>query len=649
MTPTTLFPDEDLPIEPAADRVEPTVWVRRLVVVAERMPTAPVVREVSFRPGLNVIRVEERPAGETRPIGHSVGKTLLARLLRYCLGESHFAVPAVVNRIADRLPGAYVLAEVAVAGQWWAVARPLRGAPVTESWAAPADDWRAGLGDASGLQRYGDFLDALTQATVAPLPELRLPGANHVARWLDLLAWLARDQECSYQHPNEWRDTYAGSGTAQLHSDDASLLMRWAMGLLNTREIEELTHRQGLLRDQGEAKRAVERFTRQIESTRPALFRRLSLQEEEPAGDLFARRAGETVDGQIQSLQRLLAEFTEDAQVEQLREEVVRAAQAVAVAEDRLTRLRGLRQATEGELRQRRESSGDKYYAVFDPHRTCPLARADCPYHPANRTAGVTDPEREHRIAELEAVLARQDQELAVLAEQVPAWCQERRQVEARYAREHRSRQQNIAGTLAQIGRWELLSEELREYEEARRSRDEAQGRVDALDRQVRESRERQEAARGERARRHRRLCDCFDWALKRLLGPEAGGTVRLDARGLHPAPDHSVAPNGAAIATLATVLGHDLACLAATVCGVGHLPGFLLHDSPKGVDMEPALYERIFLLALELERTFGQRRPSFQYIVTTTTPPPAEVAGEYTRMILDARDESGLLLKVRF
>src|SRR5436305_970304 len=113
MRPTSLFADPDLPIEPAAGRAEPGLWVRRLVVVSERSASPTVVREVSFRPGLNVVRVADRPAAETRPIGHSVGKTLLARLVRYCLGESHFAAPDVVRRVAQRLPGAYVLMEVA--------------------------------------------------------------------------------------------------------------------------------------------------------------------------------------------------------------------------------------------------------------------------------------------------------------------------------------------------------------------------------------------------------------------------------------------------------------------------------------------------------------------------------------------------------
>lgn len=91
---------------------------------------------------------------------------------------SHFAVPSVLNRIAEALPGAYVLAEIVVEGQTWVVARPLRDAPSDTSYAVPDDDWRAGLGDVGGLQRFGDYLDVLAQATVERLPPLSLPDAN---------------------------------------------------------------------------------------------------------------------------------------------------------------------------------------------------------------------------------------------------------------------------------------------------------------------------------------------------------------------------------------------------------------------------------------------------------------------------------------
>jgi hypothetical protein len=644
MKPMSFFPDEDLPIEPASDRAEPVLWIRRLVVVKDRVPDAHVIRDVAFRPGLNVIRAVERPTGDTRLIGHSVGKTLLTRLIRYCLGESHFATEPVLDRITAAFLDAYVLAEVTVSGRRWVVARPLRDAPIGSSWSVETDDWRAGLAEPSNLQRFGDFLDVVTQATVGGLPELHLPNADRPARWLDLFAWLARDQETRYQHPGEWRSPEANSGTARLHRDDASLLIRWAMGLIDAGEIRMIVERHGFLREYAEAQGEFGRLTAYLNASLDPLRARLELGDSDLPEQFFVTRARQQAEQRIQSLEGLLTEFTDEAQVDCLHGEAVATGQAVAVASQELERERGLRDAGELELRQRRESSPDDYYRTFEPRRNCP--QDQCPFNPANWSDTTADPERERHIAELEAVLARHDRQIEALEEQLPILTQRHAEAELRFVTERRHREQNIDGTLRQIGRWQQLTEEIEDYAATLRRRDEAETRIARLEREIRESRERQEMARNAQEDRRRQLSRYYDWTLKRLVGPDAGGAIGLDARGLHPEPERTVAANGAALATLASVLGLDLACLTASVCGLGHHPRLLVHDSPKEADLETVLYERIFLLALELERAFGQRSPSFQYIVTTTTPPPMEVAEEHIRLVLDARDENGLLLK---
>lgn len=82
---------------------------------------------------------------------------------------------------------------------------------------------------------------------------------------------------------------------------------------------------------------------------------------------------------------------------------------------------------------------------------------------------------------------------------------------------------------------------------------------------------------------------------------------------------------------------------------GGRHLPGLVLHDSPREADIENALYHRLFDLAGHLENIFDGAAPSFQYIVTTTTPPPDELDRDpYVRLRLDARQDDGLLLRRR-
>lgn len=65
---------------------------------------------------------------------------------------------------------------------------------------------------------------------------------------------------------------------------------------------------------------------------------------------------------------------------------------------------------------------------------------------------------------------------------------------------------------------------------------------------------------------------------------------------------------------------------------------------------METPMFHRVFRPIAELENLFAEQEPAFQYIMTTTTPPPKELNNEtYVRIVLDARDDNGLLLKQRY
>jgi hypothetical protein len=64
---------------------------------------------------------------------------------------------------------------------------------------------------------------------------------------------------------------------------------------------------------------------------------------------------------------------------------------------------------------------------------------------------------------------------------------------------------------------------------------------------------------------------------------------------------------------------------------------------------MASDLYQKLFLLARELELSFGANRPpSFQYIVTTTEPPPEELQSPPWLIdpILNASTKEGRLFK---
>ena len=74
--------------------------------------------------------------------------------------------------------------------------------------------------------------------------------------------------------------------------------------------------------------------------------------------------------------------------------------------------------------------------------------------------------------------------------------------------------------------------------------------------------------------------------------------------------------------------------------------PKFLLHDGPRVADISRAIYHRYFEFAEDLERR-AKGRPNFQYIITTTEPPPERfVAEPYLRLKLDASRPEDRFLK---
>ena len=116
-----------LEVEPEANRSEPRLWIRRLVIWSE---PGIVVREITLRPGLNILWAPD-PAdlpggsdGQAAP-GHGSGKTLFCRLLRYCLGEDRFAPDEQREKIVAAFPSGLVGAEIMVDGTRWAVVRPI--------------------------------------------------------------------------------------------------------------------------------------------------------------------------------------------------------------------------------------------------------------------------------------------------------------------------------------------------------------------------------------------------------------------------------------------------------------------------------------------------------------------------------------------
>jgi uncharacterized protein YydD (DUF2326 family) len=133
-------------------------------------------------------------------------------------------------------------------------------------------------------------------------------------------------------------------------------------------------------------------------------------------------------------------------------------------------------------------------------------------------------------------------------------------------------------------------------------------------------------AFRDKQARVFGRLSEKFDPIVRRLVGPDAKGRVTLSGNGLEPNVNMGGDRTTAAIDSL-KVLAFDLAVLCLSIERTTRVPAFLIHDSPREADLGLSIYHRLFRLVTEIEGADGL--PQFQYIITTTTRPPEDLAVE--------------------
>lgn len=626
--------------------VEPLIWVHRLAVLDRWGTDKKPALDIEFRRGLNIIATADPGKGEQNPVGHDVGKTLLTRLIRYCLGEAQYGRKSVREAVQREMADGYVVAEVFVAGERWTVARPLAGEPRPPSWSWQNISWKDVLTQNRG-DAFARFIDAISNVTVAQCAPVVLPGRKRTVAWLDMLAWLSRDQHCAYRDPLEWRSKWAESGHSEFDVEDASLVVRLSMDLVNDEEGQIIEERKRLMKRKADTAEDVTSKRARLQRTREILVQRLAANEELFGESLFSVAARERVESKIRDLRTKIDQLPEETGLSQAIEERRAAAIELQKQEQTLT----LR--TEDHVRavadlKRHRSSNSTGETGFGDLFGCPLSRHDCRNHTANQTDPNRRDYRQILIDELAGQLSRLDQQIAAAekAKDVAA-----KRVEAAMAKENPLQvavTKRIRPLQRRLAMLEAIRHELKSYDELETDCDRLDARIGKLDRRIEQLRVRQHEIAAHYSRKLKRLNDSLNYVSQFILGKGAEDVIRIGVNRLTFATDDTQSSPGEGIATSAT-LSLDFACLRASLAGLGFLPRFLMHDSPRGGDLEQHLYARLFELILELEDACTSPAP-FQYILATTTPPPKSVAKKpYLRLTLDRRDPKQHLLGRRF
>ena len=645
-------------------RHEPAVWIARVTILRELRADA-VVRDLHLRRGLNVLWARPYPAGEPRLnegrlSGHTAGKTTFCRLLRYLLGEERFAAPRVQDRIrTGDLRDGWVLGEVIVSGQSWTVGRPF--ALHLHPFAAKGLSFEEAIAQRGS---YQEFREAVSAATTDKLHVARLPSSGAPIDWPLLLAWLTRDQEARFAGVDDWRSARSESTSPNPPAADRGAVLRATLGLLSDHEATLQRRWAELDRSKDEIDRR-EGGARVIASDRR---RRLALELGLPSAgsaDLFDPAAAKIEErrAEVTKAKAHLADVEiATAEAQRSRDEAARERDELAGQIKLLARRRDSQFApvtVEGRpsARTLRVVDGGEAEILGPPsagrcnvplriarERGCLLAgepvtttgaRASEPVASTGVSGPVAVPKTLDLDAEIAALTREHDQAVHLAGERADALARSASALS--FARSAASEADSALRSV------ERLVEELRaaedELEEVTRESALRQSRMETVT-------EQRAALRRAHASARERLSDRFQSILKALLGDQFRGEVVLTRDGVEPVVRERGDRESSAMDTV-KVIAFDLAALTLGFEGHGHFPGFLVHDGPREADMDQAIYDRLFLYAREMEEAFPSASIGFQYIVTTTTPPPASVrkAPWLIDPVLDASTPEGRLL----
>jgi hypothetical protein len=625
-----LIEPQRLTVTPAAGLTEPRLWVRRLVIWKE--PGGEKIRDVSLRPGLNVIwspdgADDAASAEQTNAIGHGSGKTLFCRLIRYCLGEGRFATESQRDRISGAFLNGIVGAEVMLDGTCWAIVRPLG---VRRRHMAVAggilDEIASGEGASTGLE---PFMEAVDQSIItAALAELVRPRADGSV-WPIALAWLARDQECRFDDVLDWRSPSSDSDSPlpasgqekgpRLEALRAFLTAITPEEQTTRSEVNSLSERRRTL-DQEIGHRRWE-----LERTQNRLVSALDLNGQSlPEMPLL-------IDVMRRSASERLAAATElpaggGAELDTAREqheaarlewmgldgERIRIETSIPIEQRVLSEIQG-------------ELPGLSYSQVEAESPICPICEV-----PIDR-ALAEQCKLSHKIPDAEACRqrwARRQADVETQRKRLEDLRQESVQILPRIALAKQRLDQTAIRAAAiekardtREGAWYMARrarDDVERLADLIEIQDDATKRLNELGAKLDAERERLGAFRDKQARVFGRMSEKFDPILGRFIGRDVRGGVLLSGIGIQLSAD----TGGEAIDSL-KVVAFDLAALCLSIEGATRIPSFLVHDSPREADLGGSIYSKLFEIAEELESIGAS--PLFQYILTTTTAPPGK------------------------
>jgi uncharacterized coiled-coil DUF342 family protein len=630
----------------------------------DRFDSEGLIREVLFHRGLNIVRTPANapaqagePAAEIgnrqNPEPHSVGKTLLVRMIRYSMGEECIVTGEENDDLKRACPDGHLIALWWLETNPWLVIRPFHSTDPKDSFCVQGKDWEGVFEQSIERIPFSKFVKQLESVTTQGLPSIE-SRRGHRPRWLDILGWLTRDCECGYRQANDWRfpGLYEKKGTDLREN---SLILQWLCGLMGQDEAEQRTKHWHLLSQHQQSVQKAESSERQLKHLLESISE--ELKKPEPDHTTFELQ-DPTKLFQYQAKPRNILDSLNaigNDETQKARAEVQRHERIIEEVNQKLVTARATYNKKAGELSEvtgtiRRRELGGKHgehisrCLELDPKGQCKLKTEFD--NDSEIAKCLTKLSTDGDLIERKTLL---EQETKSLGNEVKALEQKAENLDAEVTTARNSQLEQVEKLGKSIGKWERLLDEAIKLDEAQSQLSAASKSATELDEEMKQSNQMMESIRqlqSEQAR-SKQFTRYYVELLCQIFGSEATGTIHVSGNGLDPKPDKALMPRGRARSAMASVIAFDLGAVLASMCGVGNHPRFLIHDSPREGEMIMTFFRRIFQAAIWMQ-SLAISEPAFQYIVTTADAPPEYAVSDAspTCLVLSGTDR---LLKRRY
>lgn len=621
-----LFETQDIEFNVPDSRNGPRLWIRRLALWKD---SATLLRDISLREGVNIIWSPDLSTNENGATPHGSGKSTFCRLIRYCLGERHFANEDQRPLMQHKLPDGFVGAEIIIDDECWVVTRPMgMNVPSRVTKAESIEDTFPQLLVGTELETIAPIIsDTFCSVYRDQVPDNLNP--NQV--WDVILAWLTRDQECRLDDVFDWRSKRSGSGSPaqELALETKLAVVRLAIGALSANEVSATAEIRKLTRTRDSLKQKLGHLDWLHKHRFDELADKLSYDKERDPSDEIVRK--ELIDKSNEALAKLTgAQHTKGKPVQAdiqsrrapLQKSRNEAFAKKADAEALLLTIPAQISAKRSEqgTEQARLESGTIVrcticHVNIDEVRAngCGISLERCDLDAVqlrldNATKEIEKLEGQKNelpetIKRLDGEIVRIDRDLNALDKEF-----ERREKQFTQTDDKLSK----ARELVREANWFDRKMVERGAESKRLQQIETQ--IEGLRDSVKLEREKVSAAIGD-------LETVFRQLVASLMPNGCTGKINLDGNGLH---TDILLERGVGLSTAAVesfkIVAFDLAAMILAVNGKAKLPSLLIHDSPREADLDADIYSNLFDFMLNLE---SKASPTpFQYIITTTTAP---------------------------